>query len=68
MMHLHFCINSWNRGGNMNMNAAASFFAFMMSFYSNQFVLNAPDNKSVVGLISERMAPHHVIITAYVQI
>lgn len=66
MMHLHFCINSWNRGGNMNMNAAASFFAFMI--YSNQFVLNAPDNKSVVGLISERMAPHHVIITAYVQI
>lgn len=54
----------------MNMNAAASFFAFMIYLFTkhNQFVLNAPDNKSVVGLISERMAPHHVIITAYVQI
>lgn len=50
----------------MNMNAPASFFgffAFMMSFYLNQFVLNAQDNKSDFRKDGATSCNHYSICT-----
>lgn len=51
----------------MNMNAPASFFVFLffafMSFYLNQFVLNAPDNKSDFRKDGATSCNHYSICT-----